>query len=166
MTENGRSKDAVAVVVGVDGSAGSYEALRWAFAEARLRNTPLRVLHAWVYLRALVPALVGYPYTRDTIEPAVADATAEAQQAAEAILEQALLELGAVDDVEVERVIVQGSPARALIDAASERDLLVVGSRGHGGFAGLLLGSVSQQCAQHARCPVVIVRAPAAAKEQ
>jgi nucleotide-binding universal stress UspA family protein len=166
MTENGRSKAAPAVVVGVDGSAESYEALRWARDEARLRKAPLRVLHAWIYLHALVPALVGYPYTRDTIELAVADATAEAQQAAEAILEQALLELGAVNDVEVERVIVQGSPAQALIDAISERDLLVVGSRGHGGFAGLLLGSVSQQCAQHARCPVVIVRAPAAAKEQ
>ena len=155
------------MVVGVDGSAGSYEALRWALAEARLRKAPLRILHAWIYLHALVPALVGYPYTRDSIEPAVADAAAAAQQAAEAIFEQALLELGAVDDVEVERVIVQGSPAQALIDAVSERDLLVVGSRGHGGFAGLLLGSVSQQCAQHARCPVVIVRAAkAAAKEQ
>jgi nucleotide-binding universal stress UspA family protein len=159
MTENGRSKASPAVVVGVDGSAGSNEALRWALAEARLRKARLRALHSWIYLHPLVPLLVGYPYTRDSIEPAAADAAADARQAAEAILEKAMVELGEVDDVEVERVIAQGSAARALIDSATEHDLLVVGSRGHGGFAGLLLGSVSQQCAQHARCPVVIVRA-------
>ena len=101
---------------------------------------------------------MGYPYTRDTIEPAAADAATAARQAAEAILDQALAELGEVGDVEVERVIAQDSAAQALIDAATERDILVVGSRGHGGFAGLLLGSVSQQCAQHARRPVVVVR--------
>jgi nucleotide-binding universal stress UspA family protein len=159
MTENGRSKASPAVVVGVDGSTGSNEALRWALAEARLRKARLRALHSWIYLHPLVPLLVGYPYTRDSIEPAAADAAADARQAAEAILEKAMVELGEVDDVEVERVIAQGSAARALIDSATEHDLLVVGSRGHGGFAGLLLGSVSQQCAQHARCPVVIVRA-------
>ena len=104
---------------------------------------------------------MGYPYTRDTIEPAAADAATAARHEAETILDQALAELGEVGDVEVERVIAQGSAAQALIDAATGQDILVVGSRGHGGFAGLLLGSVSQQCAQHASCPVVIVRAAA-----
>lgn len=147
-----------AVVVGVDGSAGSVEALRWALDEARLRKAPLRVIHSWVYLHALVPALVGYPYTADAADRDAADATAAAQEAAETSLEQAFAAIGGVDDVEVERAIVQGPAAQVLIDAVSEDDLLVVGSRGHGGFAGLLLGSVSHQCAQHARCPVVIVR--------
>jgi nucleotide-binding universal stress UspA family protein len=149
------------VVVGVDGSAGSSEAVRWAVAEARLRKVPLRAVHSWIYLRPLVPLLVGYPFTRDSIEPAATAAIAVAEQAAETIVDQAIAELGEVDDVEVERVIVQGSAPQVLIDAVSEQDLLVVGSRGHGGFAGLLLGSVSQHCALHASCPVVIVRAAA-----
>lgn len=146
------------VVGGVDGSAGSNEALRWALAEARLHRAPLRALHAWVYLHTLVPPLVGYPYTRDTIEPAVLDAAAAGQQTAERVLDEALAGLGDVD-VELERLIVQDSAAQALIAAVTPHDLLVVGSRGRGGFAGLLLGSVSQECAQHAPCPVVIVRA-------
>jgi nucleotide-binding universal stress UspA family protein len=149
------------VVVGVDGSAGSSEAVRWAVAEARLRKVRLRAVHSWIYLHPLVPLLVGYPFTRDSIEPAATAAIAVAEQAAETIVDQAIAELGEVDDVEVERVIVQGSAPQVLIDAVSEQDLLVVGSRGHGGFAGLLLGSVSQHCALHASCPVVIVRAAA-----
>lgn len=155
------------MIVGFDGSAGSHEALRWALAEARLRKAPLRVLHAWVYLHALVPALVGYPYvTRGSLEPLTADDATAGRQVAETVLERAIAELGELGDVEVQRVIMEGSAAQVLIDAASEHDLLVVGSRGHGGFAGLLLGSVSQKCAQHAGCPVVIVRAAGAAKEQ
>jgi len=161
MSDNGSSKRSSVVVVGVDGSAGSMDALRWAVAEARLRQVRVRALHSWIYLQPLVPLLVGYPFTRDSIEPAARDAAAVAQQAAETILAKAMAELGEVDHVDVEQVIVQGSAAQVLIDAVSEQDLLVVGSRGHGGFAGLLLGSVSQQCAQHASCPVVIVRAAA-----
>lgn len=158
MSENGTSKRSPVVVVGVDGSAGSSEAVRWAVAEARLRKVPLRAVHSWIYLHPLVPLLVGYPFTRDSIEPAATDAAAVAEQAAETIVEQAMAELGEVDDVEVERVIVQGSAAQVLIDSVSEQDLLVVGC-GHGGLAGLLSGSVSQHCALHASCPVVIVRA-------
>jgi len=163
MSENGRSNASPAVVVGVDGSAGSIEALRWALDEARLRTAPLRAIHSWVYLHALVPALVGYPYTAEAADLDAADATAAAQEAAETILEQAFAAIGGVDDVEVERAIVQGPAAQVLIEAVSEDDLLVVGSRGHGGFAGMLLGSVSHQCAQHAPCPVVIVRETSAA---
>lgn len=148
-----------AVVVGVDGSASSNEALRWALGEARLRKAPLRALHAWIYLHALVPPLVGYPYTRETINPTALDAAAAGKQGAEAILDQALATVGDLDDIALTRLIVQDSPAQALIDAVSAQDRLVVGSRGRGGFAGLLLGSVSQQCAQHAPCPVVIVHA-------
>jgi nucleotide-binding universal stress UspA family protein len=151
------------VVVGVDGSAGSLEALRWALEEARVRNVRLRAIHSWIYLHALVPALVGYPYTAEAAELDAADTTASARRAAETVLDHALAVLGDTDDVEVERAIVQGPAAQVLIDAVSEHDLLVVGSRGHGGFAALLLGSVSHQCAQHAPCPVVVVRAANAA---
>src|SRR6185437_17156639 len=101
MTENGRSTAGPAVIVGVDGSAGSDEALRWALAEARLRKAPLRVLHAWVYLHALVPALVGYPYvTRGSFEPHTADDATAGRQAAETVLERAIVELGELGDVE------------------------------------------------------------------
>ena len=67
---------------------------------------------------------------------------------------------GEFDDVELERRVVEGAPAAGLVDEARGADLLVVGSRGHGGFPGLLLGAVSQQCAQHAACPVVLVHKP------
>jgi nucleotide-binding universal stress UspA family protein len=142
------------VVVGVDGSRGSSEALHWAIAEARLRNAPLRAIHAWPYLQPAVPPLLGYPYSAESVDFIVEDR----QQAAEQMLERATSELASVHDIEIERVIGEGSAARVLIDAVGEDDLLVVGSRGHGGFSSLLLGSVSQQCAQHAPCPVVIVR--------
>jgi nucleotide-binding universal stress UspA family protein len=163
MNETGRSNGGPTVVVGVDGSAGSIEALRWALDEARLRTAPLRAIHSWIYLHALVPALVGYPYAAPAAELDADDATAAAQQAAETILDQAFAAIGDTRDVEVERAIVQGSAAQVLIDAVAEDDLLVVGSRGHGGFTDLLLGSVSHRCAQHAPCPVVIVRNTSAA---
>jgi nucleotide-binding universal stress UspA family protein len=75
------------------------------------------------------------------------------------IVDKALSEAGAAaEPVEIERSVVEGPPTAALLGAVTEDDLLVVGSRGRGGFAGLLLGSVSEQVAQHAPCPVVIVR--------
>jgi nucleotide-binding universal stress UspA family protein len=149
-----KSTQLSSVVVGVDGSAGSSEALRWAIAEARLRNAPLRAVHAWTYVDPLIPSLVGYPYSAETVDSAADDR----QQAAEQILERATSGLAELHDVEIERVTGEGSAAQVLIDSVGEGDLLVVGSRGHGGFASLLLGSVTQQCAQHAPCPVVIVR--------
>jgi nucleotide-binding universal stress UspA family protein len=145
------SKQAPAIVVGVDGSKGSSEALRWAVAEARLRSVPVRAVHAWSYSHPLVPSLVGYPYSAESFRNAIDD-----RWQAEQRLERATSEL--VKDHEIEGVVAEGSAAQALIDAVGEADVLVVGSRGHGGFTNLLLGSVSQQCAQHAPCPVVIVR--------
>jgi nucleotide-binding universal stress UspA family protein len=78
-----------------------------------------------------------------------------ARAALDATLDEAIPDTG---DVNVERRVVEGAPAAVLVDESRDADLLVVGSRGRGGFAQLLLGSVSQQCAHHANCPVVIVR--------
>jgi nucleotide-binding universal stress UspA family protein len=142
------------VVVGVDGSAGSSEALHWAITEARIRNVPLRAVHAWTYAAPLIPSLVGYPYSAESVDSTVDDQ----RQAAEKMLERATSEPAETRGIEIERVIAEGTAARVLIEAVEANDLLVVGSRGHGGFTSLLLGSVSQECAQHARCPVVIVR--------
>jgi nucleotide-binding universal stress UspA family protein len=142
------------IVVGVDTSAGAKKALRFALEEARLRDTPLRVVHSWKYGYIGGSGLQAYPVL-------VGAGLNEAREAAEAQLE-AMLELVVGDEfseVQIERRIVEGAPAPVLVDESRSAELLVVGSRGLGGFSGLLLGSVSQQCAQHAACPVVIVRA-------
>lgn len=141
------------IVVGVDGSDDSKEALRWALAEAELRRATVRAVHAWS-----MPIAFGGPYM-----PPQAYDPAEIRDNAQASLDAAVDEVaGENPPVAVERVVEQGSPADVLVRASEFADLLVVGSRGHGGFTGLLLGSVSQQCAQHAPCAVVIVRRPAA----
>ena len=145
------------IVVGVDGSPGSLEALRFAAAEARLRGTRLRVVHAWAVPLAVVlpePAILGQPVIP---EPEFEQVRAALVSEAEKIVDGVL---AAVDAPDAERLLVEGTPAHALVQAAEGADLLVVGSRGRGGFAGLLLGSVSQQCAHHAPCPVVIVPSP------
>jgi nucleotide-binding universal stress UspA family protein len=138
------------IVVGIDGSDSSKEALRWALEEARLRGASLRVVHTWLY-----PA-TAYGYAGLLVDPQDLDA------AAKQLLDTTVDEVvdGAAG-VEIERKAVQGIAAQTLVDEADDADLLVVGSRGHGGFAGLLLGSVSQQCAQHGPCPVVVVRSTA-----
>jgi nucleotide-binding universal stress UspA family protein len=139
------------IVVGVDGSDGSLEALRWAVDEARLRGVRLVAVHA--YLAPYAPAMPGVG------EPAVLPVDRELiAGAADEALEASLREVGADDGIEIERAVVEESPAYALLDQAKDADLLVVGSRGHGRIAGALLGSISQQVAQHAPCPVVIVR--------
>jgi nucleotide-binding universal stress UspA family protein len=146
------------VVVGVDDSAGARAALRWAVTEARLRKTRLRVVHAWTFS---YPGAAGYGYLGGTLDEFPDGGLSNLHGAAEDMIDHAIAGLAAeAESVEIEREIVEGRAAEVLVGAATERDLLVVGSRGHGGFAGLLLGSVSQQCAHHARCPVVIVHAP------
>jgi nucleotide-binding universal stress UspA family protein len=98
-------------------------------------------------------ALAGYRYSTQSVDYAVDD-----RWEAEQRLERASSELGEEHEIELERVVAEGSAAQVLIHAVAETDLLVVGRRGHGSFTNLLIGSVSQQCAQHASCPVVIVR--------
>jgi nucleotide-binding universal stress UspA family protein len=138
----------VTVVVGVDGSEGSRRALEWAVDEARRRGTTLRVVHAWSFPYA--PASAGYV---PLPEASLYDA---AKKGAARVLDE---ELAAVDasGVEVEHVLVEGAAAETLVDASADAELLVVGSRGHGGFAGVLLGSVGTHAAHHAHVPVVIV---------
>jgi nucleotide-binding universal stress UspA family protein/quercetin dioxygenase-like cupin family protein len=158
MTESGKAEIGGAVVVGVDGSAGSNQALRWAVAEAHVRKTQLQAIHA-LKLDYLVEAADDSSEAERTEH---AGHLSEIQRAAQDLLERAIDEIAKdADGVEIERKVVEGDAAYVLVNAVGRDDLLVVGSRGHGGFTGLLLGSVSQQCAHHAPCPVVIVHARA-----
>jgi nucleotide-binding universal stress UspA family protein len=143
------------VVVGVDHSAGAKEALRFALTEARLLNASLRAIHTWQ------PPYTGggFGFTESAYR---ADELSELRSAAETALDSTIEEtIPDVGEDEIERRVIVGAPAGVLVEQSRGVDLLVVGSRGLGGFRGLLLGSVSQQCAQHAACPVVIVHARA-----
>ena len=133
------------IVVGVDGSACGHEALTWAIAEAAARQQPLVALAAWSWLDQ--PGKFDPDYSEK-------DVTAMAQAA----VDRALGEVRGDSDIDIEIRPVNDLPARALIEASSEAGLLVVGSRGLGGFQGLLLGSVSNNAVHHAHCPVVVVR--------
>lgn len=139
------------IVVGVDYSEGAKAALRFALAEAQLRRATLRVVHAWQYGYVGALGVEGsYPMVGGDIK--------ELHDAAETALDATLREsIPETNPVQIERRVVEGRAAAVLIGESRGADLLVVGSRGHGGFAGLLLGSVSQQCAHHATCPVVVV---------
>jgi nucleotide-binding universal stress UspA family protein len=133
------------IVVGVDGSDAGGAALHWALAEARLRRATVRLVHAWQ------PAFVG----GDTFLPVPAES-----RAMEEIAERLLERVAATEDtgeLTIERRAVCSPAPHALVEAAAGASLVVVGSRGRGGFAGLLLGSVSHQVAGHAPCPVVVV---------
>lgn len=135
------------IVVGIDGSPTSRDALRWAVEEAHLRRAALVVVHAWH-----MPYTGVYPYVGDAYDTAVF------QRAADETVDQALGDTDVPDDVSVTRKVVNEPPAKAILDAASDADLVVVGARGLGGFAGMLLGSVSHHVANHATCPVVVTR--------
>ena len=140
------------IVVGVDHSPGAKAALVFANEEARLRGATLRAVHAWQY------GYIGYTGPEGRVPP-IGGNIDELHTAADAALEASVREALPDTDVEIELHAIQGAPAGVLVEESRDADLLVVGSRGHGGFAQLLLGSVSQQCAHHAECPVVIVRA-------
>jgi nucleotide-binding universal stress UspA family protein len=159
---NGKSKNVSAVVVGVDGSEGAKEALRWALGEARLRKAPVRAVHAWMF-GYIGGSVEGYPYWGGALGAytSLGVDLGDLHEAAEDLLERALADAGEeTEGIEIERQVIQGPAAQVLVEAAFPGDLLVVGSRGHGGFAGLMLGSVSQQCVHHAPCPIVVVHPP------
>jgi nucleotide-binding universal stress UspA family protein len=134
------------IIVGIDGSQASREALRWAAQEARLRQASLQVVMAWH-----TPYVTGYPYVAGAFDPALFE------REARKTLDELVDELDTVGIPEVERVLGMGDAAVLLLTASKDADLLVVGSRGLGGFAGLMLGSVGHHLAHHATCPLVIV---------
>lgn len=150
------------IVVGVDGSPGSDAALRWALEEGRLRNSGVRVVHAY-QLPQLAPAEAGVGIAGPTARAVFSAEELERLQAAAekealGVIDSSLHRVaGAKGAPKVEREARPGRPAQTLIEAGREAELLVLGSRGRGGFLGLLLGSVSQQCAHHPPCPVVIL---------
>lgn len=141
------------IVVGIDGSAASVQALHWAVAEAALRQVPVTAVYVYRSLRSGAPfdALNSIP------DGEITKLEDQATETALDKLDALIAEAGGTGGVEVQRRVEAGSPAKVLVnDAADETNMLVVGSRGHGGFRGLLLGSVSQQCIHHARGPVVV----------
>lgn len=136
------------IVVGVDGSEGSRVALRWALDEAERRHAVVEAVMTWH-----VPVVVASPYVGAFIEPAELEAGAKEELDEVVAAEVADRAPSPI----VRQVVAAGAPAATLLERARGADLLVVGTRGRGGFAGLLLGSVSQQCVHHAPCPVVVV---------
>jgi nucleotide-binding universal stress UspA family protein len=134
------------VVVGVDGSPASRDALRWAADEARLRGASLLVVHTWEPVPAALAARTGLG---DEV----------LRDAAGAVLDQTITDaLADRAGLDLRRNLVMGAPSYGLINAAAGARLLVVGARGRGGFDDLLLGSTSSQCLLHATCPVAVVR--------
>jgi nucleotide-binding universal stress UspA family protein len=140
------------IVVGVDGSEGGRAALRWAVREAHLRGCPLEAVSVWSF-----PVAAGFPYAEMQGLSSV-----DLRQRTESMLatevDKALADEGV--EADVSQRVVMSHPVTALRQAAEHADLLVVGTRGRGGFSGLLLGSTSRECAHHAPCPVVIVPTP------
>jgi nucleotide-binding universal stress UspA family protein len=131
------------IIAGVDGSGSSVQALRWAARQARLTGAELHVIGVWNWA-----ATFGYVPTGDF----------DWEQETGTVLDDAIKNaVDSADAVRVHKHIRQGHPAEVLLDASEGAELLVVGSRGHGGFTGMMLGSVSQHVVTHARCPVVVV---------
>jgi nucleotide-binding universal stress UspA family protein len=137
------------IVVGVDGSPGSRKALTWAAAEAAEHGASLIVLNVWEH--TLLPPAGSVSVSEHYVPD-------ESQRTAEDLVQVIKEELGDDPPVLVQPQVKQGRPAKVLIDESAGADLLVVGERGHGGFAGLVLGSVSQHVAAYAKCPVTVVR--------
>jgi nucleotide-binding universal stress UspA family protein len=136
-----------AIVVGVDGSEGSRDAVRWAARQARLTSAPLRAVASWRwpnYITRIPPGVDLQADTQRTLREVLADIRTE------------------FPDVHVSEHVVEGPAGPALLTQAGDASLLVVGARGRAAFPGMLLGSVAEYCVRNGRCPVVVVRALAA----
>jgi nucleotide-binding universal stress UspA family protein len=144
------------IVVGVDGSDASHDALRWAADEARLRSAKLVAVYAWSFLP---PQPIGDPGMLAVPAgdlPGQLDSESEAAQIA---LDRAVDDvLGADPAVDVERKLVEGDAGEVLAGESKAAELVVVGSHGRSGFKAALLGSVSRHVVDHAACPVVVVK--------
>jgi nucleotide-binding universal stress UspA family protein len=138
------------IVVGVDGSRAADAALRWAARQAALTGETVEAVIVWQF------PIIGASYGWAGV--AVTDGM-DLRAIAEKTLAEAIdRAVGPESGVSVQRRVVEGYPPSVLVEESADADLLVVGSRGHGTFAEALLGSVSQHCSHHAKCPVVIVR--------
>jgi nucleotide-binding universal stress UspA family protein/predicted MFS family arabinose efflux permease len=136
------------IVVGIDSSMSSIDALRWAVQQAQLTGSIVQAVMAWQYPPAgAVPS-----------GPADLDVKAESRQFLDAAIEGVI---SGASPIEVTRVVEEGEPGPTLVRASKDAALLVVGNRGHGELVGMLIGSVSQYCVTHAHCPVVVLRGPA-----
>ncbi|HTX85356.1 MAG TPA: universal stress protein [Streptosporangiaceae bacterium] len=133
------------IVVGVDGSAPSKSALAWAVRQSRLTGAVVEAVIAWEF-----PSVTGYPMLVSDVDW---------EDLAEQIVTDAIREVGSsAGHAEIHSKVVEGNAAQVLVDESAGAELLVVGSRGHGGFVEALLGSVGQHCVHHAKCPVVVIR--------
>lgn len=140
------------IVVGVDGSPSSVEALRWAAHQAELTGAELHAVTSWHLPTTYgwIPSVADFDWAgnaRTTLDHAIKDALDGSRAAL------------------VHKHVLEGHASRVLLDASADAGLLVVGSRGHGEFAGMLLGSVAQHVVTHANCPVLVVRTPTASHE-
>lgn len=137
------------IVVGVDGSPASFEALNWAGKQAHLTHSTLEIIMTWDW-----PTTYGWGmYFPEGYNPS---------EGMPEILSKAADDLRAkYPDIEATFRVMQGHPVPLLVEASKGADLLVVGSRGHGEFVGILIGSVSEWCATNAHCPVLVHRAVA-----
>ncbi|MCH7230698.1 universal stress protein [Glycomyces sp. L485] len=133
------------IVVGIDGSPSSVRALRWAIGQAKATGATVEVVYAWEVPPTYGTVVAVWP--SDALE-------ANARELLGEVMNQVEAEAA---DVELERYVEEGHAAAVLLRHSEDADLLVVGNRGHGGFAGALLGSVSQHCIHHATCPVVVI---------
>jgi nucleotide-binding universal stress UspA family protein len=144
------------VVVGVDGSAAAQEALRWAVQDARRRGCRVDAVSAWHPDNGIVigpvPAEIGLRMSSDSV-----------RAARQAVLDRAV---EGIEGVEIRPILVEGDPGTILTSASEHAELLVVGSRGAGLIAEVVLGSVSSYCVHHASCPVVVIREPKPQREQ
>jgi nucleotide-binding universal stress UspA family protein len=135
------------IVVGVDGSEASRDALTWAARQAALTGASLQVIMTWHVPTAAYGAQIPMPSDYDFI--------ADSERELGTVVSEVL---GPQPGIGVSMVVMEGHPANRLIEASVGAELLVVGSRGHGAFSGMLLGSVSEHCVAPASCPVVVVR--------
>jgi nucleotide-binding universal stress UspA family protein len=146
MTENSSNATA-GIVVGVDGSETSKDAFRWAAREARRDSVALRAILCWRIPNAFYGGAVPSPIEQDLAQ--------HSKIALDEIVQEVI---GGEGLPGLSAEVIEGHAATELVKAAETAELLVVGSRGRGAFVGMLLGSVSDYCVQHASCPVVVVR--------
>ncbi|MDT4911109.1 MAG: hypothetical protein QOC66_237 [Pseudonocardiales bacterium] len=131
------------LIVGVDGSESSIDALGWARRLAELLDAEIDAVTAWHY-----PATDGMSTAAAEWDPSV--------DAARILADAVRSAFGEDQPAGLRAVVTEGHPAKVLLDASADAEMIVVGSRGHGGFVGMLLGSVSSHCAEHATCPVLV----------